>query len=565
MSTIQHQKIRTDGNTIIVTTHPVIGILTLTGFVDMTSGENPPIYDFIKTFRYTKNGIDYSEWQSLIIDNIEALSFDASDLVIFEIAYERVQPLGDDELEFNSIVITATDATDVVVPYFQNSLFSKYFDYNDIELLSWTVNVLEKIYYKGLLPSYIQRKDSNGSNEDFIDLWLSIIRFFAFYVRYASVYEHFYQYPSLVSEFIAQRGIQPGNIEGELDNILETLLHQISKRGTLSIIDQDEDVTGELLRLIHFSKDEDEFLFNLYRYQDASWTLDRSSPLYRGLFNNINLNKMWAKDQSSVEDWYTTGTWGLFTQSGIGSVLNLTSGAGSIGSAIDVPKIIIDHRLDYEFSFFIKKVAGYNLSVRLNLFDKDDVAVLSIPHNIVDATGNDPLEDIDILRHDKYMLIRVVIYNSGKDKSLAAVTQTKQGYDIILPPTAAKIVPVIYATGPCFIYGIRLQPLFTLYSRGFIQVDNIISTWFSNRNNNYTHTQLIAYIRKYLIPYNAHIVNTAIGDYIYDDIHLPIANTYWEGAGAYCQRTIWLPSGTSCETTTLIWEPDEATAYCEVL
>ena len=64
METIQASLIRTEGTSLIFKTSPVVGILTLTGFVDdqtFVDGE-----DFTKVFRYTKNGVIYSDWRDII-------------------------------------------------------------------------------------------------------------------------------------------------------------------------------------------------------------------------------------------------------------------------------------------------------------------------------------------------------------------------------------------------------------------------------------------------------------------------------------------------------------------
>jgi hypothetical protein len=71
------------------------------------------------------------------------------------------------------------------------------------------VNVLEKLYKKGILPAYIERdfNSTNAADRDFIDTWRAVTHYFALYVCMARHFQFFYQDTNLLNEYLDQRGI----------------------------------------------------------------------------------------------------------------------------------------------------------------------------------------------------------------------------------------------------------------------------------------------------------------------------------------------------------------------
>jgi hypothetical protein len=103
--------------------------------------------------------------------------------------------------------------------YFKNSIFSTFFGTDDINVLNWLINVLEKLFQKGLLPNYLDRYDDNNDATDFLNFWKAICKFFSYYVIYARQYQTFYTNIHLIREFLAERGIVYS-----LDNTLSQLI-----------------------------------------------------------------------------------------------------------------------------------------------------------------------------------------------------------------------------------------------------------------------------------------------------------------------------------------------------
>jgi hypothetical protein len=541
--------IRIEGTSIIFKTSPVVGLIALTGFTDNATSVMGA--SFTKTFRYSKDGITFSNWQPLISINITSISLVEKDTLIIEVNYTKVP--ADSLIDVTSLSFQTTEGTlNTPIEYFSNSLFSSYFDVNDLEALGWCINVLEKIYNKGLIPDYIERT----SIEDFLSFWKSVAKFYSFYVKLARIYSKFYNDDSLIREFLTQRGliVSPENTLMELQELLEKFYFEVAKRGTIRVMD------GELLRLIHYKNTIDEYIWCLYRKHHFGWNLGNSSPLYRGLRINDSLNKVpWSLKHVSVADSTPYLNTASIITDGDKQVVAIRGGGSitiSVGNAIRV-----DPRLDYQISFKIKLIsgtfgceaAGYNQgNATVNLKSK--------------KTGSDQntfFTGAKLSRSDRYLTVKMYLYN--KDSGTSALNQNniRQGQNLVSISTLTKLGLNINCSADANIYDVRFVPMITSYSRGFLQSVNLISLWLRNRNGDYNIPSLKQYIDKYLIPYNCHTKITTIDDYALTVSNSPIETFRWEGAGEYCRQVKWIGTAESCEVAITEWVPDEDTAYCE--
>lgn len=529
-------KIKEEGNSILITTYPAIGIVALTGFTELTTETSSDYFD-TRSFRYSTNGgVDWSNWQDLIIANITTLTFDIKDIVVFEINYTRNIIEGISTINtFN--VIGATDSSLFQSEYYDRSIFSYFFTNIDIELLEWTINVLQKMYYEGLLAKFISRENINNSNEDFIILWRTIAHFYAYYVIYARKFERFYENRYLLTEFLKQRGIttDPGMSLSDLQILMSRFSHQIFNRGTNHINDKKNEgsqIDGEILRLIQYN-DKDEYLFNLHKTEHFGWNLGNSSPLYRGLYLNDNLQK-YKPD-------------------------------------VFIP---VDYRNDYEFSFFIQ--TDKKITITFDVKDKDGNLIELKSHKDGTNTNKALLEET-LYRSDKAVFIRVVLYNSSKPIFSQDTLNINIGNDLILTPETVEVLPkVIDDQGNVLeISSVKFLPLITPYSHGIVQVYNWISCWIEKNNDELSLPEVKAFIRKYLIPYNSHIeLIDLISKKPYQGIDDPITTTTrrlgWRGIQPACQytietrQTIWIGGDFICEdfVERLGWRGQEESSEC---
>ena len=166
---------------------------------------------------------------------------------------------------------------DLVYNKFDNSFFREFFDLNDPELLQWSLSVLEKIYDKGVLPSFIER--NNGDNifydEDFISWFFTKTHFFAIFVKYARVFENIKLNDILKVEFLNNIGLyfSIDQSSADLTYLIDNYISEFNKRGTNRIWAKDGElgntIDGELLRLISY-KTYNEFIFALLASNEVS-------------------------------------------------------------------------------------------------------------------------------------------------------------------------------------------------------------------------------------------------------------------------------------------------------
>lgn len=440
-----------DGDVLVIKTNtPVIGISALVGYVDDTDNEDSSTY-FNKTFRYSIDGVNYSEYYQLTIDNLQSISVSPTDTFIIEYRYKRIGE-GVGALGFNSVDVNGIFEDIQNGNEFERSIFSKYMGAQDLCSLNWSINVLEKIYEKGLLPDYVERNRSSSSLEDadFIAYWRSVTHYFAYYVCLARYYKDFHLDEVLLLEFLTQRGLYICNND-EYENLLylsKNYYDEIRQRGTINIvrqksyiIDYDESnsssssdsssdsdstvntkgVNGELLRLICFNAN-NEFIFNLSKTEKVGWCINNSSPLYRGMSNQNGANKAYE----DFENFHDLSKYPLIESSycsitgneskNILLIENVPNGNVS-GIGGDTTKLInIDPRLDYEITFFVKQTdlqQDGNLTFGCYAYDSnnDIKPLLNIETGL---EQNLFFEKLELSRDDKYFFVRGIIYNKDQ-------------------------------------------------------------------------------------------------------------------------------------------------------
>lgn len=545
--TIVEDKIRVEGNSLIIRMQPAIGLLALTSFVSTESGVTSTSY-FDKYFRYSLNGVTFSDWQPLTTQSITGLSVSQTDTLVIELNYSKVDTVeGESLLNVEGVEIEATKSATIAQNYFDKTVFKQYFESDDIEILNWYVNVLEKLYDKGIIPNYIERLNDEDSPDDFIDFWKSIAKFFSYFVIYARTFQRFYEDKSLISEYIEERGLRTSieNSLQELNLLMNKFYSQVAERGTNNIVNQVSQgdlIDGELLRLVWY-KPQDEFVFVTHQDEHFGWNLGKSSPLYRGLYLNDSANKFGDKSFEPYDISKYSGATLVVDENK--TVLQVDSGETLSSESI----MKVSSELDYEFSFLIKKEEGATLAVEAIAYDKDQNEVSLFSHKDGSIT-NSFLIDATLNRADKYLLVRVVFYNKTKKLFSGDTTSINQGQNLVLSESVVWINPTITIDGgSAKIYGVRLMPLSTPYSHGLTQIKNWISCWIENNNNSLSLARIEEFTRRYLIPYNSKIKTIELANATFSGVEEESDTFSWIGSGQYCERFIWIG--------------EESTAYCE--
>lgn len=220
--------------------------------------------------------------------------------------------------------------------------------------------------------------------------------------------------------------------------------------------------------------------------------------------------------------------------------------------------INVDPNIDYEITFRIKaSQANVNfLHAGLFAYDCDGNSINS--YNVTNLNiSNDFIQNKYLNKSNKYYFFRGIIYsknrfpdfdntreypikfivrNSTTDfyisikqvptgilisnaifwrqlttlevQSLVS-TSWNTGNNLQFNEDTVKIIPFIKIsnyvsgfTGNAYIDDIRIQPVSTNYSMGFVQTNKWIDFWIKNNNQNYSYDDLKELFRKYLLPYD---------------------------------------------------------------
>lgn len=581
---------------------PIIGLIALSSFTDSTTNETGSRL-FAKKFRYSVDGINYSPWLDLTDQNLASIVVQSNDTFYAEYSYQRIGSDPSEELVFNSVTIDGEYDTPIDGPAYEVSNFSNYFDLNNVCSIAWSVNVLEKLYKKGILPNYIDR-DFSGNNvddRDFIDTWRAVTHYFALFVCLARKFQFFYQDSTLLLEYLVQKGYFVRNDfdYNDLLYLMSNYYDEIRQRGTRAVFlpknhisssKINKPIDGEYLRTICYSL-LDEFIYNLNRNEHIGFNIGNSSPLYKGLEGRLNTNKYYC---DFIDDIHTVNELSISSGSlpfvsivkdytlddqSI-SVSESTSGGNASAKVIQInpvglgnafglgkgdKRIIVNPHLDYEVTFFIKANGSTTpkFTFGVDCWDKNDniVSLLNIETLTSDTTF---LTQKSLNKANRYYFVRGIIYNKNNYKTYNAGQSYKVGTVVLVSGSyyrAKRIVPI--NTNPIFnplywqsltlsevqnvfktnlgggnnlvfdekiikidpfilfddnvgsvsnfyIYDIRVQPLSTEYSKGFLSVTNFLELWSTNNNLSLSEVKINNFIRKYLIPMNIVLENNFV-------------------------------------------------------
>ena len=221
---------------------------------------------FVKQFRWSRDGgLTFSEFMPLTTVNVENIQITQKDVFVVDISYERSGTDPSGELTWNSTTLTGQFQA-LATPIYDSTIFKGLFDVTDPSVLGWAINVLEKMYQRGLLPNYIDRNREDKDDSDFVAYWFSITHLFAILVYWMRNFENIPASRILLTEFLRNFDITlPFDLNlADEATIYSQRTDEYRRRGTERIkapaTNANEDVNGELLRLIDW-KVNDFFLF----------------------------------------------------------------------------------------------------------------------------------------------------------------------------------------------------------------------------------------------------------------------------------------------------------------
>lgn len=602
----------------IQTETPLIGLVALSSFIDDVVNETVSRL-FSKSFRYSVDGINWSAFAPLTNTNISNVQVQVNDTFYAEYKYERIGSDITGELEFNSVTLNGIFSTPANGPAYAASIFPSFFNFNNTCSIAWSVNVLEKLYNKGIIPNFIERNLSgdNTTDRDYIDFWRAITHYFALYVCLARQFQFYYQNRDLLLEYINQRGLIVCQDIDYIDlmYLMENFYDEIRQRGTRQIfepkasdtsIQGSKQVDGEYLRMICYDN-RDEFIRNLNRNEHIGWNIGNSSPMFKGLTGKLGVNKYYYDYEADIVDLQAqlsltnTSYPYISMHSDSNSESNSVSASHSVTNDLDAiiikrpptlihtlgigggdGRIVINPNIDYEITFFIKcsSVPDVKFTFEVNAYDKND-NLISLVRNDTNTPSNIFLEKVLLNKADTYYFVRGILFNknnynlydpaksykantiviysgdyykakrdvpadgtSANDGIITStpgysdsnspyfwnfwqilttqeieptlVTSLGIGNNLILQDDVVKIDPVItyinsaISVNNLYIHSIRVNPLSTKYSKGFVQTTNFLEIWNTNNNTDYSESKINKETKHLLIPYNTILQNNFI-------------------------------------------------------
>jgi len=536
---IQYNDITAIGDVFVVKSNtPIIGIQGVTGYTDDVLNETATRY-FTREFRYSINGISYSEWIALTNTNLQNEFIDETD--IFDIQYRYTRTGTDDTgfLTFNSISLTGL-ITEVVNPkIFTDLYFNKFFNYNDDGVLRWALNVLDKLYKRGIIAKYVERGEiTNGDDDDYLAFFGAITHFFAILVRYAREFKDFTLNDVLLLEYLKQKNVFlcDDMSLSDLQNVLSNLYINFLERGTNEIVKKaGEDgrvYDGELLRLI-CKDDVDEFIFGLIEKEKTIWNVNNNSPLYKGTKDAINLVKAYEFEQD-VQDLtkypiidssnYVTKQSYDVDHTGTIRILNVNPTSGTefagIGDAENQSKLIlIDPRMNYEISFSIlQQVLGDYLYMNVRLFDEDENYLTTGTISAVDGSYTGvAIDNESLLKNGIFYKIKVLLFSQAIEDDPKYVLDIGFGNHLIISDANAKYMSIELGSqivsGGAYdgnnhirIWDFKVRPAIENYANGFVMIPNMLVTYIEN-NSEFLNQNVENKIRRFLLPYNTVLKN----------------------------------------------------------
>ena len=301
------------GDILIINVSPKItGKVTFSEYSDVLIGLTDT-RNVTKEFRISADGIFWSDWKDLTNENLSSDNYISDNSLLIQVKYTRIGTDNTGVIEFQDISFFGSrQEIQFVAPTATSSIFSDLLGTTELRQLE--ENIFKKLYYRGILPKYITRAENSDEKEDndFIDLFFSVARFFSLIICFSKRFENFKNDFDLMREQVRQYGLYFDEKNINLDDLQYLASHlydEIRKRGTEMIFKRKGDVLpngnivpidGEFIRLIR-SKKSDEILYENMPLQKVGWCLGQSSPMYQGTAQAYHLNKTKEDTQDFID------------------------------------------------------------------------------------------------------------------------------------------------------------------------------------------------------------------------------------------------------------------------
>ena len=539
------------GDVLLIDVTPQItGRVHLTDFSDVVEGVTAT-RTVHKEFRISPDGVFWNNWKDLTSANLSSKDYIVDSSLTIQLRYTRTGSDNTGVIEFKSInFMGSREAIQFVAPTINSSIFANIIGTPEMKALE--ENIFKKLYYRGIVPNYIQRAENSDENEDkdYIDLFFSVARFYSMFIRFFKRFENFQNDFDLMREQVRQYGIyfDEANITlKDLQYLAQNLYDQIRQRGTEMIFKRKGyllpngktlQIDGEFIRLIR-SKVSDELLYENISLEKVGWCLGQCSPMYRGtaMSKYLNKTKEMSEDFEDLSNFVMsktgTSSYRLIEYDGK-KVLELkASGGGRVGlgrqdenTNVDNNLYVVDSKLDYEITFAFRVVGVVKQDATLifgvegfdSLKNKLDDAFIT-PNGFSVSDNFFELETITKLNSVWYH-VRGIIHAYSTSNIDNSPTNIGAGTNLYFYNSFVRyILPKIQITSSApsdiVIWDYKIRPLVrgtnilplkdgtvNSHSLGFIQSSRIFYAYVRNNNNSQSQSEITDIIEKYLLPFN---------------------------------------------------------------
>lgn len=407
---------------------------------------------------------------------------------------------------------------------FNNSFFREFIDVLNPDVLTWALNVLEKLYDRGILPQYLERNSGDSDlfeDEDFISFFFSKTHFFAILVIYSRLFENIENNNILKRKFLSDMGLYVAldQSDDDLDYIFNNYISEFENRGTNFIHyikgTEGNAVDGEILRLLNH-KSSDEFVFALLSNDEIGWNLGNSSPTYKGTDKITNITKAYEFSQD-VEDisLYPLENAGFISlNTGFIKIVNPTTSTVGIRYDGDLTKkIVVDSNVSYEMSFRITldnaSIFTFDFELGVDSYDVNNNSLGLVNNQDGVASNNFYLGTSDIFKITltEYW-VRCIIFTSDTVNDGGELLNVGYGNNLRFQNGVNYIVPKILFSnfsdplGEILIRDFKFRPLELPFSLGMLGVKNFIVNFVENFSGRF-QDNVENIIKNELVPYNS--------------------------------------------------------------
>jgi len=421
------------GDTLLFKSKIMNGVNTINGFSDSVTGETGTRF-FIKEFRVTTDMINWSDaWIALTGPNLQAVTLDYRWDWQIEYRYTRggTDPTGSIAFEWVSLQnLMAAQAT--CGQAFDDSIFTYFFEScNDQAVLVWCANVLEKMYTPGVVSKSLIRGDNRnatGEDRDYIDFWRTSTCFFGQQVAYARQFENFDMDERLFRRYLKNKGMFVDKNQTRLSMVylMTNLINEITERGTpliattdiVNVEGSDEDIHGELLRIIDFEKICDEIIFLINNPKTIGWTMNVNSPLNKYIHDNPWAVKLFNSSHVLADvPLINSGNVTLLDYDGFTDVFKIDNVLPGANAGIGITNFDtqidyttkIDVSLPYEMTFWAKGDAVFSATIRG--FDIDGVASNPVALGpLQSGNGVIAIDKCRLAQDTEWYFVRVILF-----------------------------------------------------------------------------------------------------------------------------------------------------------